>query len=165
MKVRRWIAGQVRSPTAVGGVVASTAFVFSSTYLFLWPEVAMWVKGVPPMGLVPLITLNAFLSATVVWKYGVGEAKPITQKRLAGVGLGIGVVSHVGLGMIAASAFVLFDENGLLVEGLPALAEIPGMLGAWAGMSLFVGLYSIFLTFGIPVLLSVGVGVVFARAS
>lgn len=164
MSTRRWLASQTRRPTAVGAVVAVTAFVFSTLYLWLWPEVAKWVNGVPPVALVPLITVNAFLTTKIVWIYTVGDSKPISQKRLAKVGLAIGLLSHIGLGFIAGTAFLLFDENGLFMEGLPALAEVPRLVGVWVGMSILTGVYSILFTFGVPFVLSVTVSVVFARA-
>lgn len=98
-----------------------------------------------------------------VWSGTIRGVRSATWKRFVGTGLLIGLLSHLGLGMIVSTAFVMLDENGLLVAGMPSPGRLPELAAGWAGMSIFVGLYSIAFTLGVPILLSIGVGSVLAR--
>jgi hypothetical protein len=159
----QWLSGRVRKPIVASSIIAALAFVFASLYLFLWPSTAEAVIGIGPVTLTGIVVLNAFLVTTVVWTYLVSESSSITWKRLGVAGLVVGVVSHLTLGIVISTAFVLGDENGLLATGIPAIAELPELLGVWAGMSLVMGFYSIVITLGIPIFLSAGAGVGLAR--
>ena len=159
----QWLSSRVRNPLVAGVVVATLAFAFSSLYLFLWPTTAEIVIGIGPAILGGIVVLNAFFVTAFVWTYLVSEPALITRKRLGGAGLVVGFVSHLTLGIVVGTAFVLGDENGLLATGIPPVSELPNLVGVWAAMSLITGLYSIIATLGIPIILSIGVGIGFAQ--
>lgn len=147
-----------------GTVIAGLALPFSAMYLWFWPYASEFLVGISPLTLTILIPLNAFLVTTVVWSRFVTPTTEITLRRLGATGAIIGVLSHLTLGLLLSTTFVLWDENGLLVEGLSSVTEIPVLLGTWAGMGVLLGIYSIPITLGIPIMLSAGAGIAFARA-
>jgi len=161
---RRLLPTGPDDPLFAGGLVAAVAAAFSALYLVIFPGVSDLVPGIGPAVLFILLVLNAFLVTAAVWQRTIRGVRSATWKRFAGTGLLIGLLSHLGLGTIVSTAFVMLDENGLLVTGVPSLGRLPELAAGWVGMSMFVGLYSIMFTLGVPILLSIGIGSVLGRS-
>lgn len=141
-----WLGARADRPAIAAATVATTAVVFSAVWFSMGdPGEAPLVVGV----LYPVTVANAAVVAYVAWRLLVPDGTWSYRRGLA-TGVAIGVGSHLTIGYVWLASAMLLD-----------LAVDPGPWPDWSipetlVAGLLFSIYSVPLTLGIPIALSVG---------
>lgn len=149
---------EANEPTTAATVVGTASVAFSLPYygyLMMGHAGSVMVGNWDPVvvlaGLFVLTVANAVAVSWLVWDL-VGFSGVWSYRRGAVAGLGIGVVSHVTLA-------ALLTGIGVLSEAATGGALLSSSLQGLPAQFLIVALFSVLLTAGIPIVLSVGAGI------
>ena len=166
MSVREFLARNARTPHVAGLLVATTAAVFTPLWLFVLIALdGGAVHGESPflMGFFLLVTpVNAYVVTRLAWGRWVAGRAVLRPGRAAVVGAVIGVVSFLTL---TAALFLTGHLVGAVSDPptVAALLDVPGFFGGLVQFTLLAAAIGLFATWGVPVVLSVGVALLLSR--
>jgi len=167
MAVREFLARNARTPHVAGLLVAATAAVFTPMWLLalIALDGAGVVLGESPflLAFFLLVTpVNAYAVTRLAWGRWVAGRSVLRPGRAAVVGAVIGVVSFLTL------TVALFLTGHLVAavsdpHSAAAVVDVPGFLGGLVQFTLLAAAIGLVATWGVPVVLSVGVALLLSR--
>lgn len=161
MPLRSWVRDNPREPRTPGVLLGGFALVFSSIYFLNTYVGGIWLVSAA------MLTLNAYVWTVVIWKRYVTPVDSLNTLQAVAVGLRIALGAHLTSGVALQFGWTASS----LVSG-------PYRLGAWVASIetgviqqlqdlltglVFMAIFSVIGTFGIPIIACVVVSIAVVR--